>query len=248
MGPANCKVKNDTERDVFVRTYNAADHVFDSPCHEYWLSPGETKEMHASADARGLKVAWRNQYLWVDNGTELTVTNIRSSGETCDGDYRDGPSVTIRIDNANQSGLVFARKAIWCHPLPCEAAIEVGRAFADVFTLGLAEISRATAGNAWHWFFVAHDEQNCRYLVANFGRNGCFVTLATSLDEALSQGTTPGMAKSQVKMRENWVPCSRRVTTHDLLTIIQAIPHVKKEYKFMTNNCQHFSGALFDQV
>ena len=30
-----------------------------------------------------------------------------------------------------------------------------GRVFADILTLGLAEISRATAGHANHWAFVA---------------------------------------------------------------------------------------------
>ena len=63
----------------------------------------------------------------------------------------------------------FDSVAVWARSLTNKAGIETGnqghvaktqsffpgRVFADILTLGLGEISRATAGNSNHWAFVA---------------------------------------------------------------------------------------------
>ena len=69
----------------------------------------------------------------------------------------------------------FDRVAVWARPLEDKALIEAGRIFAVIPTLGLSEISRATAGNANHWAFIARGTRigttdDFVYYVAQFGQ------------------------------------------------------------------------------
>jgi len=50
--------------------------------------------------------------------------------------------------------ITFTEATIYASPLPGKTAIETGRIALEVLTLGIASISRATAGNANHWFVV----------------------------------------------------------------------------------------------
>mmetsp|Transcript_36029 Transcript_36029/g.57848 ORF Transcript_36029/g.57848 Transcript_36029/m.57848 type:complete len:359 (+) Transcript_36029:72-1148(+) len=54
--------------------------------------------------------------------------------------------------------ITFTKATIYAAPLPGKAAIEAGRIALEVLTLGLASLSRATAGNANHWFVVLEGE------------------------------------------------------------------------------------------
>ena len=57
-------------------------------------------------------------------------------------------------ERAMLRGVKFTHKAIWARPLDGHKRLETGRIFLDIITLGLFEISRSTAGNAYHWSFV----------------------------------------------------------------------------------------------
>lgn len=58
---------------------------------------------------------------------------------------------------------------MWARALPGQVGYEVSRGFLNVF-FGLAEISRATAGNAYHWFFVCKLLEGFLYLIPGIRR------------------------------------------------------------------------------
>ena len=61
----------------------------------------------------------------------------------------------IHAEKAAYKEFIFTEKAILGRALEGKAAIEAGRIVVDVFSLGFAEISRATMGTADHWAFIA---------------------------------------------------------------------------------------------
>ena len=69
----------------------------------------------------------------------------------------DGPIVfhLTRKDRWLLRNVKFTEKAIWARPLGGQWHLELNRALVDLVTIGLFEISRSTAGNAYHWAFVA---------------------------------------------------------------------------------------------
>lgn len=86
MGLANCKITNDVGQPSKIRTYNGGDHVFHVPYASHFLDPGETRTVYAAADSRGLKVAWKDKFLWISNKGEKSLSAIRNAGSDCKDD------------------------------------------------------------------------------------------------------------------------------------------------------------------
>ena len=121
-------------------------------------------------DSRGRKMTqWRNAFAaapafnqlnhfkpaitktWTDVGTKIGVIEDVVEGVV------DGPLVhhLSRRDRWILKQVKFTEKAIWACPLGGQWYMETCRALVDLVTLGFFEISRATAGHAYHWGFVA---------------------------------------------------------------------------------------------
>jgi len=75
----------------------------------------------------------------------------------------------------NYERALFTHKMVLSRALDGQVGYEVTQGFADCITLGCAELRRATAGNAYHWWFVCRgampDGRNIFY-VTQFGQNG----------------------------------------------------------------------------
>ncbi|KAK3286042.1 hypothetical protein CYMTET_6387 [Cymbomonas tetramitiformis] len=86
-------------------------------------------------------------------------------------DHGDLPS-KAHERHPQYSDVNFTEKAVWAIALENQLEVETYRAILDVLSLGVAEISRLTAGNAYHWFFVCrgkvfdHSHQNIEQLLA----------------------------------------------------------------------------------
>lgn len=133
-----------------------------------------TSELLASRPKNSRKHAWRNAFQVPPSFNQLkfnqfkpaltkTWTNVAEKIEdkfledkVVHGQV-DGPLVyhLSRHDRWLLKQVKFTEKAIWACPLGGQWYMETCRALVDLVTLGLFEISRSTAGHAYHWGFVA---------------------------------------------------------------------------------------------
>jgi len=81
MGPANCKVHNDTRYTVTVKVFNYADSIRTIPKEEHTLSPNETAQCYALAHGSGLILGIGKTYLGCKNGGIASVSAIAWNGD-----------------------------------------------------------------------------------------------------------------------------------------------------------------------
>lgn len=160
---------------------------------------------------------------------------------------------------------VFTEKAVWARSLDNKAAIETGRIFAEIFTLGLGAIARATAGHSDHWAFVAkghHKDHPDRtaYYVSQFGEGNIIprvwnagtavqfhgVMLRNLEDAKLALCTIE--ENINVWEEKVWKPCAASRTLLELETQIRSTPCSDSNYSVLANNCQHFANHLYGSV
>jgi len=257
MGNANCKVHNNTNKSVFIRTYNSSDHVYYQPNTCYWLEPNETAKVEAAADARGLKVAWGPKCFWADNKSLLTVTKIKLEGYQCGGKGKKhsfDPIIYEYAISEEESDLRFNQCAIMKHPLQKKAAIETGRALALLTPAAPVAVFSYCVGIADHWFFVARFQsdsrkrkrQECdRYFVANWDTPGGGFAVADWPGVCDFGRTYNGAC---VRFEKDWTHMNETLTAHELYALAYRFPNMQRSYHLVDNHCQHFATKLYKQV
>jgi len=112
MGGANCKLTNNTDSEIIVMTFNNADRTWTSYSGLFCVSPGQTEEVSASADAWGLYVAigyktlgrqvmWRRWF--VQNGGHMYL-NVKEGSHMLtsgDGEHKGTGHTCIDADTAS---------------------------------------------------------------------------------------------------------------------------------------------------
>ena len=79
----------------------------------------------------------------------------------------------------DQKGYKFLKGAVWACRLRHKAGLETARVIGSILTCGLGEISRATAGDFDHWYFVAYGKNprgEIVYFIASFGQGSVMPT------------------------------------------------------------------------
>ncbi|CAK0873051.1 unnamed protein product [Prorocentrum cordatum] len=150
---------------------------------------------------------------------------------------------TLRF--CERRGIRFTHKAIYAHALPGIAGIELGQAIADILTAGLAELRRATAGNAYHWFFVARDGASENFFVTYAHDLGFACSLQFRLQDALKAGCLSESDACNVWMKHQWIEASRPRSAADMQALMRQTPSWGDCYRWDSNNCQHYAWYLY---
>lgn len=199
-----------------------------------------------------------------------------SSPSSYSSQSRDGKGNTLFVKDLSPREygelleVKFDEVAVWARALNGQERFEWGRGVLDFFTLGLFEISRVTAGNAYHWACIVRGkDKNGHYVyyIVQFGngerndekRPEVHGGLAwdTCAAESLVAGDKSkpvwikkpktSYGKSPSSSSSDWTSTKSR-TVNELFTFIDQAPQLNRPYRFDGNNCQHFAGYMYKQL